>query len=61
MTGLISYYQENAGLRENSYKTWDPTQNNSGWKILGFLVIPFTVVYYFVVAENVSTGCIDLL
>ena len=46
--------QENAGLRENSYKTWDPSQNNSGWKLLGFIVVPSLVSYYFISKENVS-------
>ena len=47
------YFEENAGLRESSYKTWEFDQGSCA-RILGFLILPGIVIYNLMVDENVS-------
>jgi hypothetical protein len=50
-SAVISSLQENSGLRELSYKTWDPS--DSLGKLVGFLIIPSALVYFGYVREKV--------
>ena len=46
--------EENAGLREISYKTWE-FDTSSLARLFGYLIIPSALVYSLMVEENVRS------
>ena len=45
--------QENSGLRENSYKTWE-FDKGSITRLLSYLIIPGVVIYYWCGEEQIN-------